>query len=163
VGVDDALVVWLNRLARRSDGPRTLIAASARWLASLEIALMVALALAGRRDSAVRMLAAVGLVYLASAALGLAWPRERPFTRLAEVTPLVLHTPGRSFPSRHVASGLAMAAIGGRAHPWLGAAMSMVAWALGMSRVAAGLHYPSDVLGGVALGLAAARCFGRSA
>jgi membrane-associated phospholipid phosphatase len=30
--------------------------------------------------------------------------------------------------------------------------MSGVAWALGLSRVAAGLHYPIDVLGGALLG-----------
>jgi membrane-associated phospholipid phosphatase len=66
----------------------------------------------------------------------------------------VAHTAERSFPSRHVASGLAMAAIGRDAHPKLGAAMAAVAWLLGLSRVAAGLHYPSDVLAGAALGRA---------
>jgi undecaprenyl-diphosphatase len=47
-----------------------------------------------------------------------------------------------------------MAAIGGAAHPRLGTAMAFVAWLLGLSRVAAGLHYPSDVLVGAALGQA---------
>jgi undecaprenyl-diphosphatase len=84
--------------------------------------------------------------------IGFVWPRQRPFARLAHVEALLKHDAARSFPSRHVASGLAMAAIGARAHPRLGTAMTLVAWLLGLSRVAAGLHYPSDVLGGAALG-----------
>jgi membrane-associated phospholipid phosphatase len=34
--------------------------------------------------------------------------------------------------------------------------MRVVAWLLGVSRVMAGLHYPSDVLGGVLVGRTAA-------
>jgi undecaprenyl-diphosphatase len=45
-----------------------------------------------------------------------------------------------------------MASIGGRTHPVLGLTMSVVAWLLGLSRVATGLHYPSDVLAGALLG-----------
>jgi membrane-associated phospholipid phosphatase len=45
-----------------------------------------------------------------------------------------------------------MAAIGGGEHHRLGAIMSLTAWLLGASRVAAGLHYPSDVLSGAVLG-----------
>ena len=95
---------------------------------------MGALAVAGRRRTAGRMLAAVGLVYLGSEVLGQLWPRERPFARLSEIEALVPHTPQRSFPSRHVASGLAMAAVGQRAHPLPGAMMAAVAWLLGLSR-----------------------------
>ena len=151
--MDDRLVIWLNATARRHAVIRLIVSGLARWLASVEIALMLALGVSGRRDSAVRMLFAVGLVYLSSDLLGTLWPRPRPFARLSGVEPLTQHTPARAFPSRHVASGLAMAAIGSRAHPWLGGAMSLVAWTLGVSRVAAGLHYPSDVVGGAALGV----------
>ena len=156
-GVEDSAVVWLNSIVRRCTLSRLIVAVLARWLAGVEIALMLALGVSGRRESAVRMLFGVGLVYLASDALGWLWPRRRPFARLSEVVALTPHTPARSFPSRHVASGLAMAAIGGRAHPRLGLAMSLVAWTLGLSRVAAGLHFPSDVLGGAALGLMVGR------
>jgi undecaprenyl-diphosphatase len=97
------------------------------------------------------MLLAVGIVYVACEGLGRLWPRERPFARLDGVCGLVPHAAGRSFPSRHVASGLAMAAIGGQAHPLLGHAMAGVAWLLGLSRVMAGVHYPSDVLCGALL------------
>jgi len=151
--VDDGVVVWLNRLARRRPVVRMLVGESARRLASVEVGLMLLLAASGRRDSVLRMLAAVGLVYVASEGLGQAWTRQRPFARLMEVESLAPHTPDRSFPSRHVASGLAMAAIGGSEHQHLGLLMTCVASALGVSRVAAGLHYPSDVAAGALLGV----------
>lgn len=130
----------------------------ARWLSYVEGGLMLVLALTGRHRSAIRMLVAVGAVYVASEALGVAWPRQRPLAgRATGVQPLLEHAPERSFPSRHVASALAMAAIGGTEHPKLGLLMSGVGWTLGLSRVAAGLHYPSDVLGGALLGVIVGR------
>jgi undecaprenyl-diphosphatase len=125
---------------------------SARWLAGVEVVLMGGLFLSGARQSAGRMLAAVGLVYVASEVFGSVWRRQRPFADLQGVEALFAHVSQRSFPSRHVASGVAMAAIGGRAHWKLGVAMAAVAWVLGVSRVASGLHYPSDVLAGALLG-----------
>ena len=150
--MDDLLVERLNRLARSSSWSSRSVGAMAQGLAAVEIGLMVVLALAGRKKVAVRMLVAVGFVYLACDGLGVLWPRVRPFARLSNVEALTPHAEGRSFPSRHVASGLAMAAIGGGAHPRLGAVMGGVAWLLGLSRVAAGLHYPSDVLAGAGVG-----------
>jgi len=158
---DDWGVARLNAVVRTSRRLRRLTSRTATALAGVEVVLMGGLALGGRRSSAARMLAAVALVYLASEGLGVLWPRRRPFTQLVDVEALVPHAGERSFPSRHVASGLAMAAIGGRAHPRLGLAMATVAWALGLSRVAAGLHYPSDVLAGAALGRAIGQLVGR--
>jgi membrane-associated phospholipid phosphatase len=152
VRADAALAAFVNAWVRGSAFGRVLTSGLATRLAGVEVALMCALAVTGRRGSAVRMLAAVALVYVASELLGMAWPRRRPFAGLKDVEGLVPHTALRSFPSRHVASGLAMAMIGGRAHPLLGSAMALVAWLLGLSRVAAGLHYPSDVLSGALLG-----------
>jgi undecaprenyl-diphosphatase len=160
--VDDWLAIWANRAARRTSLTRLAIASLARWLAAAEIALMVRLAIGGRRGTALRMLRAVVAVYLVCDALGWLWPRRRPFASLLEVSRLVEHDGQRSFPSRHVASGLAMAVVGGRAHPRLGVVMSGVAWLLGVTRVAAGLHYPTDVLGGAALGILVGR-YGRCA
>jgi membrane-associated phospholipid phosphatase len=154
LAADDACVAALNTTVRASPALARLTARGATGLAGVEVALMGVLALGGGLRSAARMLAAVALVYLASEVLGAVWPRQRPFARLSTIEALVSHAGGRSFPSRHVASGLAMAAIGGGAHPRLGLGMAAVAWLLGVSRVAAGLHYPSDVLAGAALGSA---------
>jgi undecaprenyl-diphosphatase len=150
--LDDAIVLGSNALAREWPPVQVVIAVGAERLAAIEVALMLLLALAGRRRTPVRMLLAVATVYAACEVLGRLVPRQRPFERLEAVHVLSTHTAGRSFPSRHVASGLAMAIIGGREHPRLGAAMAGIAWLLGATRVAAGLHYPTDVVAGAGLG-----------
>jgi membrane-associated phospholipid phosphatase len=154
---DHGLAMRLNALVRRSALARGVAGVLAEWLAVVEVVLMLALACAGRPRSALRMLAGVVLVYLTSEVLGAAWRRGRPFARLVEVHALASHAEGRSFPSRHVASGVAMATIAQHTHPLLGTSMAWVALLLGLSRVAAGLHYPSDVLAGALIGRLAGR------
>ncbi len=150
--IDDAAVRALNRWLRRQPLAARWTRTLAQRLASVEVGLMLLLALGGRRGTAARMLLAVGTVYVASELLGAAWPRARPFERLPDVEALAGHSTGRSFPSRHVASGLAMAIVGAQEHARLGGLMAVVAGLLGASRVGAGLHYPTDVAAGTALG-----------
>jgi undecaprenyl-diphosphatase len=152
LGADASLAARLNLAAREAAMLRAVVSGAATWLAGVEVLLMLVLAVAGRKRQAARMLVAVSVVYVASEGLSLMWSRKRPFAELVAVEPLVAHEQERSFPSRHVASGLAMAVIGSRVRPRLGAAMTGVAWLLGLSRIAAGLHYPSDVLAGALLG-----------
>jgi undecaprenyl-diphosphatase len=163
VRLDDALVLWLNRFVRRSAPAATLVGVVSERLAAVEVALMVLLAVSGRPRSALRMLVAVITVYAATEGIGWVRPRPRPFERLTGIRALSSHRPGRSFPSRHVASGLAMAAIGSREQRRLGWLMAAVAWVLGLSRVAAGMHYPSDVLAGALLGRLVGACLAQSA
>lgn len=126
---------------------------AAERLSWVEIALMLAL---GMRNpaAAARVLAAVAGVYVSSEAVGRAAARERPFARDDGVEDLVDHAARRSFPSRHAASAVAMATVTMRYSRPLGTVMAVVAALLGLSRVAAGLHYPSDVLAGAVLGQA---------
>ena len=73
-----------------------------------------------------------------------------------EVRLLVGCGPGKSFPSSHAVNNAAVAMLFGwyyrRFWPWF------CAWALLImfSRVAVGVHYPSDVLGGAVVGTAVA-------
>jgi undecaprenyl-diphosphatase len=158
LAADDIAVARLNEVVRRSHVASALVRRLATGLAPVEVLLMAALAVADRRPAAAaRMVGAVAQVYLASEALGTLRRRPRPFARLPSVKTLVPHVPQRSFPSRHVAAGLAMAMIARRAHPHLGLIMALVAAMLGVSRVAAGLHYPSDVLAGGVVGVAVGR------
>ncbi|MFJ3923965.1 bifunctional phosphatase PAP2/diacylglycerol kinase family protein [Streptomyces sp. NPDC090022] len=60
-----------------------------------------------------------------------------------------------SFPSGHAASAFAFAAGLALDHPGWGVAVAPVAALVAFSRVYTGVHYPSDVLAGAALGVAA--------
>ena len=152
IGIDDAGVVALNKLARCTASGRTVTAVLARWLSVVEVVLMILLGIGLRRPrAAARMLTAVGTVYVACEMAGALWARKRPVARVPQIAILTAHGVDRSFPSRHVASGLAMAAIGGSEHPTLGRTMCGAAWLLGLTRVMAGLHYPSDVLAAAVL------------
>ena len=57
------------------------------------------------------------------------------------------------FPSRHVFSATVIAMLALTLNPWLGGAMLFLAGALALLRVLGGVHYPSDVLAGYAIGI----------
>jgi membrane-associated phospholipid phosphatase len=105
-----------------------------------------------RRRAAERAFAGVAVTYVIVEALGRILPRPRPFADLPGTNRLVSHTEHRSFPSRHVASAFAMAlavAPGSRA---LAVAFGAIGMLLGAARIAAGVHYPSDVISAIVLG-----------
>lgn len=85
--------------------------------------------------------------------------RHRPSANLVEIANPAL---GYSYPSGHAVfftwlSFMAAFALAPRLHPWLRRAVWVLAAAIaltaGLGRVWAGVHWPSDVLGGLALGL----------
>lgn len=82
--------------------------------------------------------------------------RRRPYETLAEADPLLRASVGNSLPSGHAATSFAGAIILGylfrRALPGLLVLATLVA----VSRIYVGVHYPSDVLAGAALGAAVA-------
>ncbi|MEK7659429.1 MAG: phosphatase PAP2 family protein [Patescibacteria group bacterium] len=78
--------------------------------------------------------------------------RPRPFVAKM-ITPLIDHAPTASFPSGHAAFFFALSAgiysFNKKAGLWFFGASFII----GFSRVFSGLHYPTDVLGGLALGI----------
>lgn len=162
----DSLDYELFRLLRRGaahplDG---LMLTCARYGSLACVAIML---LAGLRRGAAgrlavwRCLAAVATVYALVEAIGLLAERTRPFAADASVQPRVSHSAQRSFPSRHVASAVAMAVIVKPADSLLGHVLALLAAGLALGRVRAGLHYPSDVVAGAALGCVVGRALRR--
>ena len=89
---------------------------------------------------------------LASSLLRKKINRKRPYEQLA-IRPLLDKKGGKSFPSNHTASAFVLAATTFRLSVILGCVMLLLAIITGLSRIAAGLHWPEDVLCGGLLGI----------
>ena len=151
-----------RRLMRRSFGvrspalDRTLIATTrAANYSRLWLLLAGALAVFGGRGG--RRAAGRGLIALALAAAAANGPakllvrRRRPSSRRR---PTLIRTPrSTSFPSGHTATAFAFAAGASAELPVLAPALLPLAGAVGYSRVHTGVHYPSDVAAGAAIGI----------
>lgn len=95
---------------------------------------------------------AVICAYLSNQAIKAVVRRPRPV--LEGLPPLAPTVSGLSYPSAHAATSFAAARALSPALP--GAALYAVAAAMALSRPYLGLHYPSDMLAGAALGAAVA-------
>jgi diacylglycerol kinase family enzyme/membrane-associated phospholipid phosphatase len=119
------------------------------------------LAIAAGRPGRRAALRGVGSLALASATVNVVGKRTVQRARpLLDTVPLVRqlrHQPfTTSFPSGHSASAAAFATGVALEWPRLGAAVAPLAWSVAFSRIYTGVHYPSDVLVGGALGVSAA-------
>jgi decaprenylphosphoryl-5-phosphoribose phosphatase len=101
-----------------------------------------------RRRRWLRATTCVGAAYLTSTSIKLAIGRRRP---AVEDLPQLMATPtGLSFPSSHATSSFAAARAFGRLLP--APPLYAVAVAMAFSRLYLGVHYPSDIAAGAALG-----------
>lgn len=109
-----------------------------------------------KRASASALVAAA-VALLANQVISHLWERPRPFTTHPALTHVLGgRTTDPSFPSDHAAAAFAIAFAVLAFSRWGGALFLAGAALIGLSRIALGMHYPSDVLGGMLVGLAAA-------
>lgn len=152
----------LSALHARGADPR--VASAARGLSRVgeHGLLWLAAGLAGaavdreRRHVWLRGTALTAGAHLASMAVKRVVRRPRP----AHVEPLVRTVGRHSFPSSHASSAAAAVAVvahGAMGAPVLLSAAAPLAAAMCLSRLVVGVHYPSDVAAGVALGALTAR------
>ena len=80
--------------------------------------------------------------------------RPRPFTQFADITALIAPPITFSFPSGHTLSGFAAATVCFAFYRRAGIPAFCLAALIAFSRLYLGVHFPSDVLAGMLLGLA---------
>ena len=122
----------------------------ALWLA---LAAVGALIHPGRRAVYVRALRVVLMTYVANTLVKFAIRRARPL--LEELPALTPTLSGRSYPSAHASTSFAGAHALSGALP--SAPLYVAAGAMALSRPYLGVHYPTDILAGAALGVAIGR------
>ncbi|AYG80929.1 Putative decaprenylphosphoryl-5-phosphoribose phosphatase [Streptomyces hundungensis] len=141
--------------------PRVAAAARALSFAGEHGALWLAAGLAGavadrdRRGAWLRATALVAAAHLASMGVKRVVRRPRPHLPAAE--PLVRTAGRHSFPSSHASSAAAAAVAYGALRPAGAHLVGPLAAAVCVSRVVAGVHYPSDIAAGALLGGVTAR------
>jgi membrane-associated phospholipid phosphatase len=144
-----------RRRSRRSD--RALVAVTqAATYSRLWLLIAGGLAVAGGRPARGAACRGVAALVIASAVSNgpakLLVRRRRPVSRSR---PTLIQMPrSTSFPSGHSASGFAFATGVCSELPGLAPVLIPLAFAVAYSRVYTGVHYPSDVVGGAAIGVA---------
>ncbi|MCL6601088.1 MAG: undecaprenyl-diphosphatase [Alicyclobacillus macrosporangiidus] len=92
------------------------------------------------------------------------WFRPRPFTVLPKgtFTQLIPHAPDASFPSDHASGAYAFASgVWGRGARWVSVVFTLVAVLTMIARVYVGVHWPTDVLASLVVGVLAGRIMWR--
>lgn len=107
-----------------------------------------------RRPLFLRAAASVGAAYAVNQVIKLAVRRRRP--NLDDLPPLIDTTTQISYPSAHATTSFAGARSLSAVVPAATALLYAVAAAMALSRPYVGVHYPSDVVAGAALGTAVA-------
>ena len=161
--IDRELVLWLNGLS----GNVSVIDDLARIVATdYLMPLVFSLAMFGMwfagRTAAERErfhywvligISSIGLSNVGVVLFNVAWKRPRPYVDLDQIELLFYRATDPSFPANPVAIGFAAGSAAWMANRKLGYWLFGAALVYGLARVYAGVFYPSDVLGGAAVGI----------
>jgi len=158
--LDYQLERWINGPAGHHAALDAVMKDAANWAVPVFIGIVAVWFVLGwvlgrpaERRGAVLALLAAGGALLVNQVLIRIWDRPRPF--LAHpVHVLVSRSTDSSFPSDHAAASIAIAVTVLLMHRRIGLVVLAVALLVCFARVYVGAHYPGDVLGGAAIGLA---------
>jgi undecaprenyl-diphosphatase len=164
--LDSSLFPLINAGAGVPDAWLAFAAFASNAFPSLAAVALVGIAAAGRpgmRQAVARTLFAMAMAWLAAQSIRRGFPVPRP-AAVGEGLQWLAHGKTSSFPSHHAAGAFAcwwgMAGSCSPQQPRLprlgGAALLLVALLITWSRVYLGLHFPTDVIAGAVLGVAAA-------
>ncbi len=133
----------------------TALSRSGNW-GLIWLALALVLFLAGTDNGRAGLIFIPVTLYLTLAlnyGIKVALNRDRPIASEADLKPLVGVPASKSFPSSHAAMSFAAAVVFTYFHTPLWPLFFGLALAISWTRVYVGVHYPSDVLAGTAVGL----------
>lgn len=156
---DEAVLIWLQEVLRCDllNLPLTMLTtlgnAGILWI----VLSLLMLTREKTRKAGAMALVAMGVCYLCNdMVIKLLVARPRPFATVQELVPLVAPPTSWSFPSGHTCASFAAAGIWCRTldRRWMKAGALLLAALMGFSRMYVGVHYPSDVLVGMLVGLA---------
>jgi undecaprenyl-diphosphatase len=159
--VDQRAYRTLNRLGgRRADQLfRGITELGSLWAA---VGASTALAGRGRRRAAAGALGAAVTMWTVGQGLKKVFDRPRPYRAFDDIRLLIREPAGTSWPSSHPAVLMAFVVVAGEElgiSGWRRTATTGLACLVGWSRVHLGVHYPSDVVGGLLLGAAVGRAW----
>lgn len=134
---------------------------AARWLIYILVGFILCLAINPQAkyrhvvaEAAWSALLALAITTLLAALIGRLRPFFLPSDLGFDIVRLIPIPFNSSFPSGHTSVAFALASALAWANRRWGAAALLVALIVGLGRVAVGVHYPSDILGGMVVGCA---------